>query len=971
MPSSQRDAPGDGFNDRVQRRPATTGKAASTAKPGLKARPSLSSITNRNEESRGASDETSNPTASGTGSRVSAAASKRSTSPTKASIGRRSILGSTVNVEKKAIANRPSTASPSKTPAKSTSHNARLSTTSSHRSTRPIHYSPQSIGRSGPPNKRLSAISASPTPVQQDTSTQDTSTPALVQLPNHAMTRKARPALGARKSTMSATIEQRLREWSVVSTMLRAAMADDGSSDDETKEEYGNQVDEDLAMLKEKLNKARRSEGREPLDAENGIDLPKSTEETEPVVEVTSLEKLAASEERTREIELEKELEAANARAGEAEKLVQELKRNSATQHEELKKELAAEASAASAASARGIRLLNDQLRGKKAEVDALTAKLASERAQGQEAASKARDLAYASLDLKNTIDDLQEKNSELLKRATYRDARFEEVINSKDLQIQQTCQNLEESLEHIADYKAKLLAAADREHSLNSEIHDLMLQVEQVQSSAEDRLSQSRKETTSYIQKITELEAQAAHDVGRCQQLSHDQLQELKQLKGVIEALQDRIQQIHEAKETELESQRLRLTQQHDDCMSKARETHEKDLQSEKENSREQLENLRARDQEIEDLLHMDYSDIMDSWSRRYDETERKLLESEPVLKEAQELLDLTRERCSKAESHLQAAVARENKKLDVITAKDAELAMVYQQSFAERASLLAAKEIVAAMNIELETVAIAHDEAMSAESSTSPPLADSVPPPSSSESTGPPFVDQIVDQIRTHNPHISTERLNAIAANLRSGFAMGRNAKLEASSKEIISMLHSDLKKLDARCRDLTNRFKSIESPEKKNADISNADISNAEMDRCLEEVRKLNAEKADLQERLTEAEKIAGHYQERLETARNGTGFRYVRFTKEAQREMREQRLQKDDGEDDQPRFEHVEYAGPSLVGNVAGMQEQLRQIENTNNNLIEDQQRWRSQLHGSPSPADSNTQDCAEDVESLQA
>ena len=55
----------------------------------------------------------------------------------------------------------------------------------------------------------------------------------------------------------------------------------------------------------------------------------------------------------------------------------------------------------------------------------------------------------------------------------------------------------------------------------------------------------------------------------------------------------------------------------------------------------------------------------------------------------------------------------------------------------------------------------------------------------------------------------------------------------------------------------------------------------------------------------------------------------------------------------------------------VAQVAGMQEQLRAIENTNENLIEDQQRWRSQLLGSQAPADSDTQACSEDVESLQA
>ena len=105
--------------------------------------------------------------------------------------------------------------------------------------------------------------------------------------------------MGPRKSTMSVSIEQRLREMSVVSTMLRAAMADDGSGDDEIKEEYSNQVDEDLAMLKEKLNNARQSEGKEPFDAENDMKLPNSAKEVEPVVETAGLEtKLAKSEER-------------------------------------------------------------------------------------------------------------------------------------------------------------------------------------------------------------------------------------------------------------------------------------------------------------------------------------------------------------------------------------------------------------------------------------------------------------------------------------------------------------------------------------------------------------------------------------------------------------------------------------------------------------------------------------------------
>ena len=683
----------------------------------------------------------------------------------------------------------------------------------------------------------------------------------------------------------------------------------------------------------------------------------------------------------------QKELEAADTRAREAEKLMQELERESVTEFQELRKASAAEA------SAKVTRLLNEQLRGHKAEVDFLAAQLASERALGQEAASKAQNLAYASVDLKNSVDDLQQQKSQLLEDAALRDTRFQEAIDLKDLEIQQTHQRLEESLKFAADSKAKLHAAADRENSLNREIHDRLLQVEKIMSAADDQISQFDKNMTSCIQKINELEAQVAHASDLRQQSDRDRLQEVNNMQTVIEALQDRIQQTHEAKETELESQRLHLTQEHDDCMLKAREAHEKDLQSEKENSRENFEMLEvARDVLISDLegQRNNYEIVIDDLHQRLDEAEDKLQESRPVLEEAQGLLDLTRERCSKAESSLQTAIARENEKADIITAKDVELARVYRQRNAERASLVAANKIVGAINIQLEIVAI--DEATSAGSSTSQSLTDSASAPPSSDSTNP-FIDQILDQIKTHNPQATPEKINAIAANLLSKYRMGQNGELEASNEELSSMLQFDLKALDARCRDLTDRFKSTESSE-----IKNADTAKEQLGLLQEYVRRLEAEKADLQEQLAEADGLAPDYEERKRATGSGTVRRLVTFTKDVMDDIRERQLQKDD-EDDKPRFEHIEvctvlskqsqlrvlshegmnfqmtkanesgfhivcgsvYHGQCKqfypfdicvgsfqkmlndVAQVAGMQEQLRAIENSNENLIEDQQR----------------------------
>jgi len=52
----------------------------------------------------------------------------------------------------------------------------------------------------------------------------------------------------------------------LVSEMLQIAMAEDGDETDEVKEEFGKKVDETLADLREKLEEARRNEGKPPLE---------------------------------------------------------------------------------------------------------------------------------------------------------------------------------------------------------------------------------------------------------------------------------------------------------------------------------------------------------------------------------------------------------------------------------------------------------------------------------------------------------------------------------------------------------------------------------------------------------------------------------------------------------------------------------------------------------------------------------
>ena len=74
-------------------------------------------------------------------------------------------------------------------------------------------------------------------------------------------------------------------------------MAEDGDENDEVKEEYGKQADEELAKLRSKLEEARRTEGKAPLNIDaNGINNDEAAR-VQPSSEISVLEaKLADSQ---------------------------------------------------------------------------------------------------------------------------------------------------------------------------------------------------------------------------------------------------------------------------------------------------------------------------------------------------------------------------------------------------------------------------------------------------------------------------------------------------------------------------------------------------------------------------------------------------------------------------------------------------------------------------------------------------
>lgn len=234
-----------------------------------KAKPSTSPVTSTEDGKKSSvmsqEGENKKPTISGSARRISIAPSAivKSTAaktPAASSADRRSTMSSstlsdTTNSSRKIPSSRPSISSPAKDETKATANMSKsTSSLATARTARtPLHSSRILAGKepTDAGKKRLSTIPASPAPGAAEPSAgKDASKPA-------------RPPLSQRKSTMSVTIEQRLREMELVSEMLKVAMAEDG--DNEELEEFGNKADETLASLKQKLEEARINEGKQPL----------------------------------------------------------------------------------------------------------------------------------------------------------------------------------------------------------------------------------------------------------------------------------------------------------------------------------------------------------------------------------------------------------------------------------------------------------------------------------------------------------------------------------------------------------------------------------------------------------------------------------------------------------------------------------------------------------------------------------
>lgn len=248
------------------RRNATSATAATAASSSHTKRPSVSSVDKRKSDDS-VLEENTKPSINQSESR-GLKADFRNTAASLSSPNYKASLASGTNKEKGTSSVFRDSGSPTNTALRTATNSSRSTLTQKNsKTTRPPSSSTRTaIGSSAHDarKKRLSTIPASPVPQQVE------SAPSQPSRSPSSPVKQTRPGLGTRNSTMSVTIEQRLREMELVHQMLHVAMAEDGHESDEVKEEYGKRVDESLASLRTKLEEARRNEGLEPREVNKG-----------------------------------------------------------------------------------------------------------------------------------------------------------------------------------------------------------------------------------------------------------------------------------------------------------------------------------------------------------------------------------------------------------------------------------------------------------------------------------------------------------------------------------------------------------------------------------------------------------------------------------------------------------------------------------------------------------------------------
>ncbi|KAL8766175.1 MAG: hypothetical protein Q9194_006343 [Teloschistes cf. exilis] len=474
--------------------------------------------------------------------------------------------------------------------------------------------------------------------------------------------RKNRPALSTRKSTMSVTIEQRLREISVVHQMLKAAMADDGEEDDALKEEYGKSMDETLAALKGRLEEAKSAEGL----ISSGIEL------TETLSQQLESLSLSGSGKATPALAVTGDTAAQESHGNDTEKLVEDQKPHSdqlgkndpSTHHDTAYSKIASKLGESHGDDKAKLELLRE-------ENDDLREAIRTLKSDWQETVGENSRISQSNNDLRSSIVT---KERELL-----------EIQNNLREAMDKQRHEYES---HTQSFRALCIERDSLRQSKQDEAEQLQQTVESLEDHCQrleavrkDDTDQHRAAVAAFEEQIQNYEDAKNHVVEehklgvdalwqQMHEMQSDKDRELHHQSGVIEALQDQIRVLNENKAGDIEATRQSLAQElaheHEEAISGMRTELEAALAQkvkDESESSEQLDQVRATFGTIH-LINTQLQQTIHDTKIELEKSQAKVVSVQDSAKKSivalRQLLDATRQQYTMEASNLHLSVKK-----------------------------------------------------------------------------------------------------------------------------------------------------------------------------------------------------------------------------------------------------------------------------------------------------------------------
>ena len=180
-------------------------------------------------------------------------------------------------------------------------------------------------------------------------------------------------------------------------------------------------------------------------------------------------------------------------------------------------------------------------------------------------------------LALQSEIRDLRVSHSRKIEKADALASERISTFESELAQLHQRVRELETSADTASTHHAELIRAKDEEiDSLGCRLRELENSTMTTSTDSTEILRARDEDIASLRSKLRELKSTIDVTSANHSETIWHKDQEIETMSNVVERLQDKLQQIHEVKEREVDSSKIQMIQEHEEIVSVIRAQHE-----------------------------------------------------------------------------------------------------------------------------------------------------------------------------------------------------------------------------------------------------------------------------------------------------------------------------------------------------------------------------------------------------------